>query len=265
MLDLPEWVIRELFNKLSKARWYRDSIKACCPFHDEDTPSFGINEMPDGRIGFYCFGCGEGGIINRIFRELNIDYYIKYDTEFLPKKLAEKISPYDRYRVNTLGFPKIYDYYLSRGISEDICNKFDFRFDLGDNCAVMPVYTKRRYLGWIKRHTRGEIRYEIEIGMPVGHALWGYDQVDPEKETFIMEGIIDAAIFWSQGHQAIALCNKTYKHKIPLLRELRKPVMVPDNYDPLSLETFNDLRKEIGGILEYIPLPAKDAGEYIFL
>ena len=34
------------------------SMKACCPFHHEKTPSFNINP----NRGFYhCFGCGESG------------------------------------------------------------------------------------------------------------------------------------------------------------------------------------------------------------
>ena len=34
------------------------SLKACCPFHNEKTPSFNINESK----GYYhCFGCGESG------------------------------------------------------------------------------------------------------------------------------------------------------------------------------------------------------------
>jgi len=35
-----------------------DRMKACCPFHDEKTPSFYVSR----EKGFYkCFGCGEGG------------------------------------------------------------------------------------------------------------------------------------------------------------------------------------------------------------
>jgi CHC2 zinc finger/RepB DNA-primase from phage plasmid len=37
------------------------SGKACCPFHDDRTPSLHVYEDPDR--GWYCFGCGRGGSI----------------------------------------------------------------------------------------------------------------------------------------------------------------------------------------------------------
>lgn len=48
------------------------SIKACCPFHKEKTPSFHINAA---RQTFHCFGCGAGGdVFNFIMRYENVDF-----------------------------------------------------------------------------------------------------------------------------------------------------------------------------------------------
>src|SRR5574344_2103980 len=44
----------------------------CCPFHNEKTPSFSVNE----EKGFYhCFGCGEhGDIISFVMKSENVDF-----------------------------------------------------------------------------------------------------------------------------------------------------------------------------------------------
>jgi len=48
------------------------SIKACCPFHKEKTPSFHVNAS---RQSFHCFGCGVGGdVFNFIMRHENVDF-----------------------------------------------------------------------------------------------------------------------------------------------------------------------------------------------
>ena len=35
-----------------------NNYTACCPFHQEKTPSFSVNQE---RQFYYCFGCGAGG------------------------------------------------------------------------------------------------------------------------------------------------------------------------------------------------------------
>ena len=45
----------------------------CCPFHQEDTPSFSVK--PDDGF-FYCFGCHAGGNIFKFISLIeNISYY----------------------------------------------------------------------------------------------------------------------------------------------------------------------------------------------
>lgn len=52
-LDIVEVIDRRV--KLKKAG---KNYSACCPFHDERTPSFSVN--PERQF-YYCFGCGAGG------------------------------------------------------------------------------------------------------------------------------------------------------------------------------------------------------------
>ena len=54
------------------------SYKACCPFHNEKTPSFTIYPKgymtklgPQDHDSFYCFGCNAGGDIIKFYELLN--------------------------------------------------------------------------------------------------------------------------------------------------------------------------------------------------
>jgi DNA primase len=50
--------IVEVIDRRVKLRKSGKNFSACCPFHDEKTPSFSVN--PEKQF-FYCFGCGAGG------------------------------------------------------------------------------------------------------------------------------------------------------------------------------------------------------------
>ncbi len=56
--------------------------KACCPFHQEKTPSFTVNEQ---RQTYHCFGCGTGGNVFRFIMEMEkLDF--PNAAEFLARK-----------------------------------------------------------------------------------------------------------------------------------------------------------------------------------
>lgn len=60
------------------------SLKGLCPFHDEKSPSFNVNQIQ----GFYhCFGCGEGGDVYKFLE--NIEKISFYDAV---ERLAARIG-----------------------------------------------------------------------------------------------------------------------------------------------------------------------------
>src|SRR3954469_20205749 len=65
---------------------------ACCPFHQEKTPSFSVNPSK----GFYkCFGCGKGGSVYNFLMEiegLNFPEAIKRVAEISGVMLPEPID-----------------------------------------------------------------------------------------------------------------------------------------------------------------------------
>ena len=64
--------IVEIINKRLPLKKAGKDYKACCPFHNEKTPSFSISV--DKQI-FHCFGCGEsGGVIEFVKKFDRLDF-----------------------------------------------------------------------------------------------------------------------------------------------------------------------------------------------
>ena len=60
--------IVEVIDKRVALKKTGKNYTACCPFHQEKTPSFSV--QPDRQF-YYCFGCGAGG--NAIGFVMNFD------------------------------------------------------------------------------------------------------------------------------------------------------------------------------------------------
>jgi len=56
-------MISKLLDRLAKVRQIKTGQwVACCPVHEDKTPSMGIKLNDNGKILLHCFGCGAGGI-----------------------------------------------------------------------------------------------------------------------------------------------------------------------------------------------------------
>ena len=83
--DIYDVVSRYVPLTLKNGRFW-----ACCPFHEEKTPSFSVS--PDKGI-FYCFGCHEGGNIFKFISKMeNVTYFeaIKLQAERLGIKIPSR-------------------------------------------------------------------------------------------------------------------------------------------------------------------------------
>lgn len=122
--------------------------KGCCPFHDESTPSFTVNE---NKNIFKCFGCGKGGdaisfvmsyekiefipAVELMAKENNISIQYEQQTEENRKKEEEKKTLFDatsfakKYFVQCLSGNTDAQKYLSqRGLSQSEIETWDLGF-----------------------------------------------------------------------------------------------------------------------------------------
>ena len=64
--------LSDFLSKYISLKQKGNEFVACCPFHNEKTPSFSVN---DSKSLFYCFGCGAGGnVINFIEKQKNYSF-----------------------------------------------------------------------------------------------------------------------------------------------------------------------------------------------
>ncbi len=153
------------------------NYKACCPFHNEKTPSFFIS--PD-RDSFKCFGCGEGGdIFTFVEKYEGVDF--KGSLKILaekagvelkkenPKKISEKNRIYDILEKSTLFFQnnllknkEALKYLKKRGIEDKIIKQFRLGYALNEWQSIYDYLKKEGYsdieiekAGMIKKKDRG--------------------------------------------------------------------------------------------------------------
>lgn len=131
------------YIKLTKSG---SNFKACCPFHQEKTPSFNVNE--DKQI-YHCFGCNQGGDVFSFVMEME-SIGFREALEILAEKAGvdlqnnfvqakggsqdKKKKMYDALEISSLFYEKqlwegvgkgqALTYLRDRGLSDEIIKKF---------------------------------------------------------------------------------------------------------------------------------------------
>lgn len=135
-------------------------FKACCPFHNEKSPSFYVN---DDKQFYHCFGCGaHGSIIDFVMRHDNLSFPEAVETLAsqagmqVPKSAPEDIEKAEKqknlftlmeeatkYMESILEDPAsrlARDYIRERGLPEDIISEFRIGY------APADMQTLRKYM-----------------------------------------------------------------------------------------------------------------------
>jgi len=147
--DLPNRVdIVDLINKRVALKKAGKDYKACCPFHEEKTPSFTV--VPTKQI-YHCFGCGEsGGIIDFVMKYDHLSFVeaiesvagesgisVVYDQTAKPvdkrfKRYNQIMAELNDFYQNQLKSSsvknKVVNYAKKRGISGSIAKRFELGF-----------------------------------------------------------------------------------------------------------------------------------------
>lgn len=237
-------------------------FKACCPFHDERTPSFSVN---DQKGFYYCFGCGaQGDAIDFVMEYTGVDfkqacedlgagrvqdgaptqrqapervsYYDDYTPEFIPPgplpNPLKVINPKRDHELKTYRWDAAYPY-GNQG--------YVLRMVMGDGKKITPTV---RYCNgrWVNMPFPEENR-------------WAYKReiIKPEGQVFIPEGEKAAdylsdllaqnqalsVVSWAGGTNAVARTDWSFL-------EGRSVVLMPDN-DEGGFKAMRQLRDILVG------------------
>ena len=94
--------IENIISRLQKVKGRNGSWTACCPAHEDRSPSLAIRETPDGRILLHCFGgCSTESVLGAIGMDLTDLFPPTNDYDYTqPRKpLAQRFYASDMLRV----------------------------------------------------------------------------------------------------------------------------------------------------------------------
>ncbi|HHO54808.1 MAG TPA: DNA primase, partial [Trueperaceae bacterium] len=120
----------------------KGQLKGLCPFHNEKTPSFHVNQ---DRGFYYCFGCGaKGDVFDFLMQTQGIDF--GESLRILGQRTGIEVSPpnqtdlkkRDLYELNKIALKyfrdnlndEIIGYLLNRKLSQESIDKFEIGFAL---------------------------------------------------------------------------------------------------------------------------------------
>lgn len=206
--DENAFIISEL---LELDNFDEKNLKACCPYHNEDTASFIYDKK---RHRFKCFGCGKSvDIIDVLMEEgksfIDATKYLmdKADMEFsFPEQHVKTIERYQYPHEESMenDMTLVYEYLGSRGISKNVIQYLDIRSDTNGNICF-NTYDQNDTLTVVnyrksKKIAHGENKCWFQKNADAADLLWNMNRVNTSNPLVITEGQIDCASVIQAGY-----------------------------------------------------------------
>lgn len=200
-------------DELNLSDFDEKNLKACCPFHDEDSPSFIFNKKNNT---FHCFGCNRTVDIIDVYMLNNLTYAEACEKLFeaakIPYSFGEKgVKTKHQYRypkeVQCTDKSKVIHYLGLRGISPEVIDYLDIRQDEHGNC-VFNYYDTNDVLTTVKyrpTHSvdkkRGELKTWCQKDADTSPILFNMNRINTSMPLLICEGEIDCAAAIECGYR----------------------------------------------------------------
>ena len=249
-------------GKLSQITDRGDEIQVTCPSHSgghESRPSCFIRKE-DGI--YHCFTCGIKGYItkfvgecfdrNREFGENRLlsNYVSDYvDNQLvLPKIILDsegtKINYLDESILNK--FESYHPYMTKRGLTPEVIQKYEVKYDPETKCIVFPVRDIKGKLRFLTRRSVEGKKFIIDKDADKS-IIYNLNNVQYDKMVFVVEAQISCLKMSGWGIPTIALFGAgTSEDQIKTLNNtgIRRFILCYDN-DPAGIKGVNRFKKYI--------------------
>jgi len=273
--------LTDVVDKYVKTKRSGSDYVACCPFHNEKTPSF---KIPTSNNFYKCFGCGKSGDVFSFVSEIenctfteSVEIVARHYNFELDTYTKEYVKPLKRLeKIN----PRYIDWFENRSISNNTLLRFKISQGtewMPKSKAEVPVvcfnYFKDDELVNIKFRGPGK---DFKLSKDAELIFYNIDSIKGTDEVIIVEGEIDCLSMYESGiYNCISVPNGTTPNGKMQLKYLdncyeyfidKKKIIIATDNDEVGKKLKEELSRRLGKERCYeieFPSDCKDANDVL--
>lgn len=258
------------------------NMKACCPYHREDTASFLYDKK---HYCFKCFGCGKSVDVidvlmekGKTFIDACKEYFKMANVDFTCPEQHVKTLPkykYPREEPRSNDMTNVYEYLGQRGISKNTIDYLDIRADAYGNVAfhTYDQYDTLTVVNYRRSCKAKENKCWFQKDADAADLLWNMNRINTSKPLVITEGQIDCASVVEAGYlNCVSILKGSQstgwiENCWDWLQQFKEIIVFSDG-DKAGLKMRDEVINRLGAIrCKYIDVPKelefKDTGQIV--